>query len=222
MQTLTIKCVIFDFDGVVLDSANIKTHAFRSLFSDYPDHMEAIYNYHIENQGISRYIKFRWIYEELLGQRYTEEAGRVLGQRFSDIVLEQVLQAPFISGSISLLEELKRKHIPAYIASGTPDEELQNIIHQRGLSSYFQAVYGSKISKADIIRLILNEQSLKPAEILFIGDANTDYEAASETGVNFLAVSSEPMIAYWAERSVIPITDLSPKNGLIGSIYTIS
>ncbi|GAF78578.1 unnamed protein product, partial [marine sediment metagenome] len=31
-----IKAIIFDFDGVIVESSDIKTEAFRELFQDYP------------------------------------------------------------------------------------------------------------------------------------------------------------------------------------------
>ena len=37
------KAVIFDFDGVILESSNIKTEACLELFEDYPEHRAAIH-----------------------------------------------------------------------------------------------------------------------------------------------------------------------------------
>ena len=49
-----IKAIIFDFDGVLVESAEIKTKAFEMLFSDYPDTIDDIVQYHKKNMGISR------------------------------------------------------------------------------------------------------------------------------------------------------------------------
>src|SRR5690606_22889470 len=43
------SAVIFDFDGVILESVKVKTDAFKELFSDYPEHLEAIVAYHENN-----------------------------------------------------------------------------------------------------------------------------------------------------------------------------
>ena len=37
-----IKAVIFDVDGVIIESAEIKTKAFEILFADYPDKLSEI------------------------------------------------------------------------------------------------------------------------------------------------------------------------------------
>ena len=51
--------IIFDFDGVILNSHNVKTQAFYDLFKKYGK--EIAYkskNYHLENTGISRFVKY--------------------------------------------------------------------------------------------------------------------------------------------------------------------
>ena len=60
-----IKAIIFDFDGVLVESAEIKTEAFRQLFSSFPDKVHEIVEYHKRNMGISRYVKFRYFYENI-------------------------------------------------------------------------------------------------------------------------------------------------------------
>ena len=75
-----IKAIAFDFDGVLVESSNIKTDAFRRLFSDYPDKVDELVEYHKKNMGISRYVKFQYFYEVLLKQSYTEYTGKTKTQ----------------------------------------------------------------------------------------------------------------------------------------------
>lgn len=70
-----IKAIIFDFDGVIIESAEIKTDAFRTLFAGYPDMLPEIIAHHQKNSGISRYKKFRYIYEKILGQELSAQKG---------------------------------------------------------------------------------------------------------------------------------------------------
>ena len=81
----TYQCFFFDFDGVVLESGDIKTHAFVELY-DGLGISDEVRKHHLENQGISRFDKFKWIAENLLDQVYTEEMGIELGDRFSALV----------------------------------------------------------------------------------------------------------------------------------------
>jgi beta-phosphoglucomutase-like phosphatase (HAD superfamily) len=50
-----VQAVIFDFDGVIVESMDIKTQAFVELFRDHPEHHETIVRLHLENGGMSRY-----------------------------------------------------------------------------------------------------------------------------------------------------------------------
>ncbi len=181
-----IKAIIFDLDGVIIESAGIKTEAFRTLFADYPDKLPKIMAYHEKNAGISRYVKFRYIYEKLLGKELTLEEENKLGEKFSQIVLNQVLKAPLVAGAEDFLKDNCRSY-RLFIASGTPEEELHDILRQRGLDSYFQGAYGTPKTKTSITRQILTEYHLRSREVVFVGDAESDRIAAAETGIIFIA-----------------------------------
>ena len=62
-----IKAILFDFDGVLLESAEVKTRAFVKIFEPIAPHrMTEVVAYHTAHMGISRYVKFRYIYEQIL------------------------------------------------------------------------------------------------------------------------------------------------------------
>lgn len=185
-----IKAVIFDFDGVILETADIKTKAFRILFQqDYPDKVGAIVNYHLQNMGISRFIKFRYIYENILHSSLSEEKNKILGEKFSEIVFQEVLIAPFVPGAMEFFKNNYSKYL-MFIASGTPNGELQEIVKRRGIDNFFKQVYGAPKEKPEIIRSIITNYQIAPQEAVFIGDAQTDMDAASQTGLHFIARKS--------------------------------
>ena len=69
-----IKAVIFDFDGVICDSVNIKTEAFVELYSNYHKSIsDSVKNYHLKYGGISRFEKIKYIETVLLKNDYNSE-----------------------------------------------------------------------------------------------------------------------------------------------------
>lgn len=180
-----IKAVIFDFDGVIVDSADIKTEAFAQLFRAYPYRLTKIVDYHIKNSGISRYVKFRYIYENILGKNIDKKEEIALGEEFSRIVFEKVICAPLVPGAKDFFDANRGRRL-FFIASGTPEEELRDIINTKGLTNYFKEVLGSPKTKVDIIYHILNKYHFCLNEIVYVGDADSDRIAAEKAGIYFI------------------------------------
>ena len=87
-----IDTVIFDFDGVILESVSVKTDAFRSLFSFVPDHIDEIIEYHLSHGGVSRFDKFRFIYQDILKKDLSEEQFNFLSEEFAKLVYNEGTQ----------------------------------------------------------------------------------------------------------------------------------
>ncbi|RYZ55233.1 MAG: HAD family hydrolase, partial [Sphingobacteriales bacterium] len=159
---------------------------------------DQIRQYHIANQGISRFVKFRHIAANMLQKDITEEEVQDLGNQFSAIVLQKVLVAPFVPGAEQLLQFLKSHSKYTVVASGTPEEELLEVVSQRKLGGYFDEVHGSPKSKSGIIESVLDRKKFSKSACIFFGDATTDYEAARQTGIAFFARWTEELAPYWA------------------------
>jgi len=201
---MSFKAIAFDFDGVILESVSIKTEAMAVLFADYTDHLDEIVAIHENHAGFSRYIKFDMVYRDVLKKPLAPKIRADLGQRFSDLVLEQVLACPFVAGA---LEFLKAHHetTPLFVISGTPDEELLTITSERGLSPYFAGVYGSDHGKPDILAAIMADQGWDARDMAFIGDGLTDFNAAKATSVPFIGrVPENHDSPFPAETRTIP------------------
>lgn len=184
------KALFFDFDGVILDSVNIKTEAFRTMFSQYGDDIaQKIVDYHQHHGGISRYKKFEWAYSELLGEKLTPEKKDELGVVFSRLVLESVLNAPFISGVIQFIQHYRDDYL-LFVVSGTPHEELENVLMHKGIFELFDSVHGSPESKVEIVEKLSARHGINKKASWFFGDAGTDLKAARHHGMRFVLVKS--------------------------------
>lgn len=179
------KAIIFDFDGVIVESMDIKTRAFTYLFRDFPEHLDEIIDLHLSHGGMLRFEKFKIIYREILHQPLSETRMKELGEQFSDYVYHEVLECPFVKGAYEFLDKYYQK-IPFFIVSGTPHEEIKLIVKERGLSQYFKEVYGAPPGKGILISKILKDYNFNPLDVLFIGDSIDDYEGTKEVGVKFI------------------------------------
>lgn len=181
-----IKAVVFDFDGVILESASIKTRAFAEVVKDYSESQaETFIEYHKNHLGISRHVKFRYFIEEILKQPYTDSAEQEFADKFEEIVFKHVIECPYVPGADEFLERNYRKY-DLYIASGTPEEELQRIIVERNMDKYFKKIYGSPMKKEEIIEDICEKNGYCREEMCYVGDADTDKIAAYRSGVIFI------------------------------------
>ncbi len=210
-----VASVVFDFDGVIIESTEIKTRAFLELFGDYPEHLEAIRHHHLEHLGQSRFEKFAWIYRELLGRPLSSGESERLGAEYSALVLDAALACPMTAGAREALEAMRGK-MPAFVASATPQQELEQILTGRNLATYFERVWGAPTPKTEAIQQVLADLGLVASELLMVGDGITDYRAAEATGVRFIARSSPGSQQDWSSYPVACLPDLSTLPALLG------
>ena len=181
-----IKTIILDFDGVVVESADLKTEAFREAFQGYPDVVDSIIDYHLTNYNLSRFAKFKYIYEHFLELPYDKAREREITGRFSRIIFQKVVECPFVSGAKAFLESFFGR-VPLYVASGTPQSEMERIVEKRDLQRYFKRVWGAPPgTKADFLRKALQAENARPEEAVYVGDMIADSQVAQETGVTFV------------------------------------
>jgi len=204
-----IAAVVFDFDGVILESADVKTDAFVELYAAHgPSVVERVRAHHLANLGISRFKKFAWIAEHVLAQPLSDDASAALGVRFSDLALAKVLAAPFVPGAEAALAAVGALGLPMFVASGTPVDELRMIVERRGLSGWFQEVHGAPREKPEVLRDLMARHALTPAQVLFIGDGMSDYKAARAAETEFLARDTPALHDEWIALGVRREPDL--------------
>lgn len=184
------KCdaIVFDFDGVLVESVDIKTRAFGRLFESHGSEIvEKVIAHHRNNGGVSRFEKFRHYYRAFLGQPLSETEMQGLARRFADLVVEEVAAAPFIPGAERFLAECSTR-VPCFVVSGTPEDELRDIVRRRRMTEYFVEVLGAPVSKTENVTRIIETHRFAPARMTFFGDAEADWIAANETGVEFVGL----------------------------------
>lgn len=189
-----IKNIIFDFDGVILDSVSMKTEAFRCLF----DSFEAIdvntfIVYHQKNGGISRYAKIRYFFETILGQPIEEAEIRRYANRYSELTKEALIQPNyFIKDCMEFIQE-HYQSFRMHIASGADEEDLRYICDHLGVTHYFVSIHGSPTPKNHLVKTLLFTNAYSFEETILIGDSINDYDAAKENTIAFYGYNNSAL-----------------------------
>jgi len=190
LKVAKFKDMFFDFDGVILDSVNIKTEAFRKLYEKHGKSIaKKVVAHHLENGGMSRFEKFKLYHKEFLSFQLSQKEIEKLAKEFSNIVYRKVLKAKFIKGSRNFLKKCKTYGKRCFLISATPEREIKKIARKRGLDKYFVDIKGSPESKADNIRKVLRKYKIDKKNALFFGDSPNDKKAADETKVRFIGIN---------------------------------
>lgn len=188
--------LVFDCDGVVLDSNRVKTEAFRQAALPYgPEAAEALVAHHVANGGVSRYAKFAHFLSRIVSPDTAGPTLETLLETFAAAVREGLMTCEVTSG----LAELRAATPQArwMIVSGGDQAELRDIFAARSLAGHFDAgIFGSPDTKEAILTRQATENCLRlPA--LFLGDSRYDHEAACKAGLNFVFVSGWTEMEGW-------------------------
>ena len=187
-----IKVIVFDFDGTLIDSNQLKYDAYFKLFPADDRHAPIIRAVLSEIFEQSRYVILKEILlrlgyrkEALLREKVKELAGF-----YNEIVVAGTKTCPDKAGA----EEVLRKFSPTYglyVSSTTPDVSLKEIIKFKRWDDYFRGVFGWPHEKPETLRRIIALEGLKSAQVLVVGDGESDRESAIKNGCPFLFVNRE-------------------------------
>lgn len=179
------NAVLWDFDGVIKDSVDIKTRAYQSLFMPYGSNIAKLVKEHHEaNGGMSRFDKIP-VYLSFAGLNQSEQVIEDFCDRFSRLVMEGVIESPWVPGVKEYLLESSTRQI-FVIVTATPQAEIEIILNRLGISRCFRKVFGAPIRKELAISDAMKIFSLSPSDVLMIGDSKSDLEAANKNSIPFL------------------------------------
>ena len=181
----TPGALIFDFDGVIIESVEIKNQAMARIFEDDPQHTAAILDLNERMGGISRVVKFQEVYRTILHRSVTQAELDAHAVRFRRLVIDEVIACPWVPGALEFLTKNSTSR-PLFLLSGTPHLELEEVVDARNLRQYFTEVHGSPPGKPETVRSILTRHNLAVRDVTLIGDAPLDQEAARATGIEFI------------------------------------
>ncbi len=194
------KTIVFDCDGVVLDSNVLKTEAYFRTAKNLgatDSQAQASVDYHVKLGGVSRYHKFDYYLREILKQPATKEAIQALLDEFGRELEVGLMECKMADGLFELREATPNANW--MILSGGDQQELRTLFAKRKIDHLFNGgIFGSPDNKDTVLaREFANNNLQYPA--LFIGDSKYDYEAATRAGLDFLFLSDWTEVHGWQE-----------------------
>lgn len=201
------KTIVFDCDGVIFDSNQLKIQAYFETalkFGANKQQAQALVDYHVLLGGISRFIKFEYFLREIVRQPVTDAAMQSLLDDFGHEVERRLLTCEIAPGLMSLHNATPDAHW--MVISGGDQAELRKLFQIRGIDHLFAAgIFGSPDNKDEILRREMGHGSLtQPA--LFLGDSRYDHEASTRAGLDFVFISDwtdfEGWQAYCAKHHI--------------------
>lgn len=211
------RCLVFDCDGVVLDSNAVKTRAFHEVALPFGDSAaQAFVDYHQANGGISRYRKFEYFLQDIVKAEDVQALLPGLLEQYAAAVRQGLLDCAVAPGLQALRAQLPDSRW--LIVSGGDEAELRDVFSARGLDRLFDGgIFGSPTPKDSILaRELASGNIAGPA--LFLGDSRFDYQCAHGAGLDFVFLDGwsefHDATAFFADKSVAVRRDIQALLGI--------
>jgi phosphoglycolate phosphatase-like HAD superfamily hydrolase len=186
--------IFWDFDGVLIDSHATRDLGFQKVLAGFPKEQVAkLINFHKANGGLSRYVKFRYFFEEIRNESISENQVVVWAERFSSIMKKTLLNKNLlINETLDFVKKNHKKH-KMHIVSGSDGNELNYLCKELGIDIYFLSIHGSPTPKKELIKQLIQGQNYLIKDCVMIGDSINDWDAAFENEIDFLAYNNNDL-----------------------------
>jgi phosphoglycolate phosphatase len=174
------QAVIFDFDGTIADTFGLAVEIFyhvtkrkQPLPADEIAHLREL---SLPEVAVTLGVPFWKV-------PYFAWRGRRL-------FAKRLHQATVVSGMAELLKSLQADY-DIYVVSSNSEKNVETFMHEHGLNSYFQQIYGNARlqGKARILKRICRRGAYDPTRTCYVGDETRDIEAAHHAGLKSIAVA---------------------------------
>ena len=182
-----IRCVVFDFDGTLVDSNYIKRSAFFEVANSCAEGGAVMGRILMEALGRDRY----WVFDKFASAMPGCLVAAELVASYTRICRERIAQAPEIGGASASLEQLRNDGVRLFLSSATPHGPLLEVVGLRGMDRYFEAIYGAPETKIANLQIIRSQLGCAPNEMAVVGDGESDRSSAQFMGCHFVAVESD-------------------------------
>jgi phosphoglycolate phosphatase-like HAD superfamily hydrolase len=185
------KNIIWDFDGVIIDSSEIRVFAFREMLKNYPlDKVDKLIDFHKTNDGLSRYVKIDYFFSNIINQSIDNQKRTSLLKEFGMICSKKLDNKKLLIEDTLKFIVNNHSQKNFHIASGSDNDELKTLCLSLDLATFFNSINGSPEVKKNIVRRVILENNYIPEETCLIGDSINDYDAAVINKIQFFAFNN--------------------------------
>ena len=189
-QTSTLRAVLFDIDGTLVDSNYAHVDAWAKAFRDVGRPVDAWRIHRSIGKDSALLV------QGLLGDDADEDlVGRVKDAHTEHYAshLGEGTDLHVLAGATELLAELARRGHQVVLATSAPEEELAFLRELLDVEDALWAVTSSEdvdTAKPDpgIVEVALERAGVAPDRAVMVGDATWDVEAAARAGVASVGV----------------------------------
>ena len=194
---MSLKAVLFDLDGVIVDTAKYHYIAWKQLADKLGIYFDEEINERLK--GVSRMASLEIILERSR-QKFSDEEKEVLATAKNNryvAMVENITPAEILPGVMAFLQELKEAGVKSAVCSASKSAGM--IIDLLELNGYFDAVLGgADVSRPkpdpEIFTLARDRFGLSSADCLVVEDAFAGIEAAKNAGMKALGIGDKTIL----------------------------
>ena len=187
--------IFWDFDGVILNSNEVRTEGFKYIFDSYSKkHIDMLINYHTINGGLSRYEKIEYFSQKILDKKLNDEEKKQYAQLYGNYCRERLCDKNLlIKNSINFISE-NYKNFDFHLVSASDEKELIYLCSNLDIKKYFKSISGSPVNKIENIKRLLKSNNYLESKCCLIGDSINDKVAAIENSISFFGFNNKKLI----------------------------
>lgn len=189
-----IKNILWDFDGVIIDSMTIREYGFREIFKNFDKQsVDKLIQYHNNNGGLSRFHKIEYFFSNILKQTITQNEILQYADKFTTIMRQELINPKHLIIETVKFIKNNYKNYNFHIVSGSENNELNYLCKKLNLSQYFIGIHGSPTPKNNLVSTIITDYNYSLNETILIGDSINDYEAAIANKIEFYGYNNKDL-----------------------------
>lgn len=188
MDKLKAKSVIFDRDGVIINTEGVVIDSIRKAFKTF--------GFELQEEDIPQIIgRSSMVYTEYFLKKWTFDVDEYRKLQ-RDLFYKNIDSAPYFPDTIELIKTLHKKQIPIAVTTSAGKEGTFQILTTAGIKDFFNAVItreDCKNLKPDPEPYLLTSEKLNiaPEFCVVIEDTALGVEAAKKAGMKCIAIPNE-------------------------------